>query len=228
MPEEEKISAEGMPWIDRTKGRLDYLLGIFPVLSFFFVVFAYFHTVHPMFSREEELEKASRRVAELQLELARNAEESLALAQRLDLAKSEVVAARQELSYLKQVLTDVLPTDEASRLVTHSARRFYSARDMIAAYLERERDDGGLQLDESKLLKRDIFFENGVVQLVLLTHSDFCGSGGCGGALFQMEYGSYCFVGWVHSKKIDDLSDVRPALRDLNCRDIAATRLWLE
>jgi uncharacterized coiled-coil protein SlyX len=211
MDEPPPPTMERMPWLDRKKGKLDYVLAGVPLMSLIFVVVAYFHTVHPHFTRQQELTQAMARVAELEDALGaqqRAAAESNAALQD---TSSRLHAAQLQARYLAERLRDALPEGTLDEIQRTALQRFYSTDAVVQAYADFENaTSGAKEIDVADVKRQSVQAPGTNRRFLLLTHPGFCGSGGCTGPLFEEEFGSYCFVVWAHSRTVLALAAQAP------------------
>ena len=216
-----------MPWLDRSKGKLDYVLASTPLASLIFVVVAYFHTVHPHFTKQEELSRAQERIASLERTVAEREQAVASLTRDVSEATARLTSAQLQSHYLAERLRDALPDGTLDEIQRAAMGRFYSADAAVAAYVELEIQPALEDVEgfDDASVQRQVIEPKGAShrRYLYLTHLLFCGSGGCTGPLFEEEFGSYCFVAWAHSRTLEALVEHA----DLPCSDLSDGR-WLD
>lgn len=223
--DEKPSQSEPMPWFDRKKGKLDYVLAAVPLASLVFVVVAYFHTVHPLFARQQELTDALDKVAQLEGTLIEQQGVSEQLQVKLQDVSDRLRGAQLQSRYLVGRLRDALPDGTFDEIQRSAMLRYYSAEDAVKAYVDFENQDAGLDRIEVKDVSRVTLQPQGTDRRFLfLTHPGFCGSGGCTGPLFEEEFESYCFVAWAHSRTLPMLAPRAGRW----CSEVSKSIPWLD
>ena len=215
---------ERMLWLDRKKGKLDYVLAGVPVMSLIFVVVAYFHTVHPHFTRQQELTQALARVAELEGALSAQQGTAAQSDAAFRDASDRLHTAQLQARYLAERLRDALPEGTLDEIQRTALQRLYSADAVVQAYVEFENEASGVsEIDATDVTRQAVHPSSTDRRFLFLTHPGFCGSGGCTGPLFEEEFGSHCFVVWAHSRTVLTLAAGAPR----RCAEISHG-VWLD
>jgi len=102
--------------------------------------------------------------------------------------------------------------------------RYFTVEEAVQAYVVHENKDGDVKLLASEVRRTQLKSRDLKRNFLYLTHHLFCGSSGCGGSLFEEDFGSYCFVGWAHFRSIP--APVPNAI--LECSELSNDARWLE
>jgi len=195
-----------MKWIDESKGVLDYFFAAVPLLSLFFLIAAYFHTVHPRFSKEDELKKANIEIAELKEEINSSIQNNNDLGSTIKSLKVLLSKNKGKLKFLEQEYLSLVSKDERAIYLKNKEYLYFSKQEVINVFKENRqkvKSDSGDTVDPSTIKAIDVSITGGQSPDLYLVDAWSCGSGGCMGPLFIYFNGAYCFSSWAHSRVID-------------------------
>lgn len=197
-----------MKWIDESKGILDYFLAAVPLLTLFFLITAYFHTVHPRFSKEDELKKANMEIAALKEEVKSSSKNNTNLSATIKSLKVLVSKNEAKFKFIEREYLLLLSEEEKSTYLKNKEYLYFSKQDVINKFTENGqqlRSEPSETVDPSTIKAIDVIISGGLNPDLYLVDAWSCGSGGCMGPLFIYFNGAYCFSAWAHSKTIDTI-----------------------
>ncbi|WMO15882.1 hypothetical protein [Pseudoalteromonas piscicida] len=205
-----------MKWIDESKGVLDYFFAAVPLLTLFFLITAYFHTVHPRFTKEDELKKASIEIATLKEKLISSTKNNSDLSTAIKSLSSQLSKNEAKLKLLEQEYLPLLSEAEKATYLKNREYLYFSKQEVINEFTKSGQkliSESGDTVDPSTIKTIDVKITGGLSPDLYLVDAWSCGSGGCMGPLFIYFNGAYCFSAWAHSKTIDAINKVY----DLKC-----------
>jgi len=198
-----------MKWIDESKGILDYFFAAIPLLTLLFLIAAYFHTVHPRFSKEDELNKANMKIAALKEDINSSIQNNNDLGSTIKSLKVLLTKNKEKLKFLEQEYLPLVSKDERAIYLKNKEYLYFSKQEVINAFTEngkKVKSDSGDTVDPSTIKAIDVSITGGQSPDIYLVDAWSCGSGGCMGPLFIYFNGAYCFSSWAHSKTIDSIN----------------------
>ncbi|MBA4502327.1 hypothetical protein [Marinobacterium marinum] len=197
-----------MKWIDREKGILDYFFAAIPLLTLFFLISAYFHTVHPRFKKEEELSKLNIEIVNLKEKLERSETENLKLSDIERSLRGLLSDNDIRMKFLEEKYLSIAPLSEKEDYLRNRSLLYFSKQDVIDAFKENSQkvvSESGEKVDPATIRVIDVNVTGGSTPDLYLVDAWSCGSGGCMGPLFIQYNGVYCFSAWAHSKTIKSI-----------------------
>lgn len=197
-----------MKWIDREKGILDYLFAAVPLLTLFFLITAYFHTVHPLFTKEEELRKLNIEIANLKEKIERTEYENLKLSD-IEISLRGLLSDNDiRMRHLEEKYLSIAPFPEKEDYLKNRSFLYFSKQEVIDAFKKNSQrivSESEETVDPATIRVIDVNVTGGSTPDIYLVDAWSCGSGGCMGPLFIQYKGVYCFSAWAHSKTIKSI-----------------------
>ncbi|CAK1712739.1 MULTISPECIES: hypothetical protein [Vibrio] len=193
-----------MKWVDSSKGICDYFFASVPLISLIFVIFAYFHTVHPRFEQHDELERTKGFLGDAESRLA-------VLSDKVaDLQNANRKTANQK-SYAEQLYFSVVDAETRFEYLINSDRLYFSKEDIITEYrkyFEQTVSEGGSMANPLSIKAIEVVVSSSQQSDLLIVDEWSCGSGGCIGPLFISINDAYCFSSWAHTQTIEQLDSL--------------------
>jgi hypothetical protein len=195
-----------MKWIDESKGLLDYFLAAVPLLTLCFLIGAYFHTVHPRFTKEDKLKSANLEITVLKNKIKSSDKHNNELSTAITSLKGLLHDNESQLKFIEQEYFSLATSVQRTDYLKNKRFLYFSKQGVINAYTENSKklmSDSGETVDPSTIQSIDVDITGGENSDLYLVDAWSCGSGGCMGPLFIYYNGAYCFSVWAHSKTID-------------------------
>lgn len=198
-----------MKWIDESKGVFDYFFAAVPLLTLFFLVTAYFHTVHPLFSKEDELKKANMEIAALKEDVKSSRVNNIDLNTTIKSLKVFLLKNDAKLQFVEQEYLTLLSKEKKLKYMKNKEYFYFSKQEVINVFTENSQQlisESGETVVPSTIKAIDVRVTGGLNPDLYLVDTFSCGSSGCMGPLFIYFNGAYCFSAWAHSKTIDTIN----------------------